>query len=234
MFRSIALGLIFSVISLYADNIYATFDVKAEKSADLAFSTGGIIKEMKVDIGSLVKKDDILASLENEDVKALLQTYKTTLKYAKLDFDRQKKVKNIIDKAQFDSFEYKYENAKNQVAYQKALLSKTHLRASFDGIITSKELEVGDVVSGQMIKTVFSIQSPILRKLVIKFDQKYFQDVKVGDIFKYKIDGDEKEYEGTIFKIYPTIDDTNRKVVAEVKAKNFPVGLFGDGYILTK
>ncbi len=220
--------------NLFAKDIYATFDVQAKQSADLAFSAGGIIDNIKVDIGSKVKKGDVLASLKNDDLKALLKTYETSLKYAKIDLDRQTKVKNIIDQEKYDTYEYKYENAKNQKEYQEALLDKTYLKAPFDGIITSKELEVGDVVSGQMIKTVFTIQTPKMRKLVLKFDQKYHQEVKVGDIFTYRLDGDIKEYQGTISKIYPTVDSDSRKILAEVEAQNIPVGLFGDGYIKAK
>ena len=58
--------------------------------------------------------------------------------------------------------------------------------------------------------------------------------VKVGDSFRYKVDGDQTVYTGTIYKIYPTIDSKSRKMLAEVKAENFPVGLFGDGYITAK
>jgi multidrug resistance efflux pump len=121
-----------------------------------------------------------------------------------------------------------------QLQYQKTLLDKTYLRAPFDGVITAKKLEIGDVVSGQMITEVFDIQSLKERKLVLKFDQKYHKTVKVGDNFKYKVDGDDTIYSGTIYKIYPTIDSRSRKMLAEVKAESFPVGLFGDGYITTK
>jgi multidrug resistance efflux pump len=121
-----------------------------------------------------------------------------------------------------------------QLRYQETLLDKTYLRAPFDGIITAKRVEIGDVVSGQMITEVFDIQSLKERKLILKFDQKYHQKVKVGDSFKYKVDGDDSTYSGTISKIYPTIDSKSRKMFAEVKAQGFPVGLFGDGYITTK
>ena len=106
--------------------------------------------------------------------------------------------------------------------------------APFDGVITAKKVEVGDVVSGQMITEVFDIQSLKERKLILKFDQKYHKKVKVGDRFTYKVDGDETTYNGTIRKIYPTIDSRSRKMLAEVKAEHFPVGLFGDGYITSK
>ena len=226
--------LLLAVLQLNAEEIYATFDVKAEKSASLAFSSSGIVEQMHVDIGSKVKKDELLAELVNDDIEAMVEVSKVALKYAKSDYERQKKVQQHINVSLFESYAYKYDNAKVQLKYQEALLDKTYLRAPFDGMITAKRIEVGDVVSGQMITEVYDIQSLKARKLILKFDQKYHGQVKVGDRFKYKIDGDDRVYEGTIFKIYPTIDTKSRKMLAEVKAESFPVGLFGDGYITVK
>jgi RND family efflux transporter MFP subunit len=226
--------LLFIALQLNAEEIYATFDIEAQKSASLAFSSSGIIEKMNVEIGSTVKKDELLAELLNDDIKAMVEVSTVALKYAKSDYERQKKVQQHINESLFDSFAYKYDNAKVQLRYQETLLDKTYLRAPFDGIITAKRVEIGDVVSGQMITEVFDIQSLKERKLILKFDQKYHQKVKVGDSFKYKVDGDDSTYSGTISKIYPTIDSKSRKMFAEVKAQGFPVGLFGDGYITTK
>lgn len=223
-----------AAVSIKAEEIYATFDVEAQKSASLAFSSSGIIGSMEVDIGSVVKEDELLASLINDDIKAMVEVSKVALKYAQSDYERQEKVKQHINESLFDSYAYKFDNAKVQLQYQKTLLDKTYLRAPFDGVITAKKVEVGDVVSGQMITEVFDIQSLTERKLVLKFDQKYHKMVKVGDSFRYKVDGDQTVYTGTIYKIYPTIDSKSRKMLAEVKAENFPVGLFGDGYITAK
>ncbi len=221
-------------VSISAEEIYATFDVGAEQSASLAFSSSGIIVKMNVDIGSKVKKEDLLAELMNDDIKAMVEVTKVALKYAKSDYERQKKVQQHINESLFDSYAYKYDNAKVQLQYQETLLAKTYLRAPFDGMITAKKVEIGDVVSGQMITEVLDIQSLESRKLILKFDQKYHNKVKVGDSFKYKVDGDDAIYTGTIYKIYPTIDSRSRKMLAEVKAESFPVGLFGDGYITKK
>ncbi len=98
-------------------------------------------------------------------------------------------------------------------------------------MIFEKSVEVGDVVSGMMLRTVFKIQSAKERNLIFEFDQKYWKIVSVGNRVKYTVNGDAKLYEGQISKVYPQADSDNRKIKAEVKAKGFVVGLFGDGYI---
>ncbi|ADN09368.1 efflux RND transporter periplasmic adaptor subunit [Sulfurimonas autotrophica] len=230
--KKIFLTLLTLVSLSHAENIYATFNVAAQKSANLAFTASGIVQKVHVDIGSVVKENQILASLDNADIKAMLQKTKIVLKFASRELERQKKIKNLIDASKYDKVLSNYENAKASVAYQQALYEKTILKAPFEGIIYDKEIEIGDAVSGMMLKTVFKIQSLHARKLILEFDQKYHHIVKVGQTFEYKVDGDDKTYTGVISKVYPYANFDNRKIKAEVKAKDFTVGLFGDGYIL--
>jgi len=232
--NTLIIGLLLSLSALSANDVYATFTVQPLKDAKLAFIASGIVDKVNTDIGRSVKKGEILAKLENSDIKAMVDVSKTALKYAKKDYERQLKIKELIDEGRFDGVANKYESAKNQLAYQQALYNKTLLKAPFDGVIYAKDVEVGDAVSGMMLKTVFKIQSKTQRKLILEFDQKNRNFVKVGNTFTYSLDGDSKKYSGTISKIYPRADVKSRKITAEVKTKNFIPGLFGDGYIQVK
>lgn len=224
--------MLFLIPGLYAAEVYATFDVEAKRHADLAFVSSGTVKEVNVDVASVVRKGEVLAALNNDDLKAALQMAKVTEKYARRDFERQKRIKKLVDEIRFDQYAYKYEHARAQVAYQQALLDKTLLKAPFDGVVYEKKVEVGDVVSAAMIRTVMKIQSLKARKLVLAFDQKYWKVVKSGMTFRYSVDGDKKVYEGKITKVYPYANSANRKVRAEVEAEGFTPGLFGSGYII--
>ena len=229
--NKILLGLLLVAFTLHAQEIYATFSVAPQKDAKLAFDASGITSVVHYEVAQNVKKGDVLASLQNDDIKATLEMAKTALKFAKKDYERQLKVKELIDAGKFDAYAFKYEDAKNQLAYAQAKYDKTFLRAPFDGVIYEKDIEVGDTVNGMMLKTVFKVQSKRERKLILGFDQKYHQLVKVGQKFKYGVDGDSKIYEGVISKIYPFANSGNRKIKAEVLVEDFIVGLFGEGYI---
>ena len=246
--KKLIIGLLLILSSLNADKIYATFNVVATKSANLAFSSSGIVKEVLVDVTSVVKQNETIAKLKNDDLKSALniakvelKSAKVALKFAKKEYNRQLKVKKIIDASKFDKYALNYENAKVKVELMKSkiinsasLLDKTILKAPFDGIIFEKIVEVGDVVSGQAVRTILKIQSKNTRKLILEFDQKYHNSIKTGDVFNYKIDGDSKQYQGFISKIYPYANTKTRKIKAEVLTSNFIVGLFGDGYISVK
>jgi RND family efflux transporter MFP subunit len=237
---------VWTLSPLYAENIYATFDVQADKSANLAFTMTGIVQHVDADIADRVQKGQKLAELENSDLKsaaaiaeANLNSAKVALKFAKRAYERENKVKKLISESQHDKVAQSFEAAQSRiaqmeanVAYQQALLEKTILLAPFDGVIYDKEIEVGDAVSGAMIRTVFKIQNTDKVKLVLEIDQRYWKVIKEGQTFEYRVDGDETKYQGKISKIYPYADSANRKIKAEVEAKNFVVGLFGSGNIL--
>ncbi len=245
MIQKIIISLLVLGLSLSAEEIYASFSVGAKKSANLAFDSSGRVKKVYVDVSSVVKRGQKLVELVNDDLKASLEVARSSLKsaevslkFAKRDYERQLKIKSIIDEAKFDKYEMAYEKAKvgvaqakANVAYKQSLLDKTTLYAPFNGVIFQKSVEVGDAVSGMSLRTVLKIHSNKERELILGFDQRYHKDVKVGQTFKYSVDGDSKTYEGKISKIYPFANSSNRKIQAEVKARGFIVGLFGEGYI---
>jgi len=242
----IILGLMVLTYSVSATEIYATFNIQADKSANLAFYSSGIVDEVYADVSSKVKKGEKLVELQNDDLEASLRIAQTalenaqiSLKFAKKDYERQQLIKDLIDEETFDRYTLAYERAKVTVAEKKAkldyaqsMLDRSVVLAPFDGVIFEKSVEVGDVVSGMMLRTIFKIQSSSKRKLVLEFDQKYHKSVKVGDVVRYTLNGDSKTYNGKISKIYPQIDSQNTKMKAEVDVKDFIVGLFGEGYII--
>ncbi|WP_424565590.1 efflux RND transporter periplasmic adaptor subunit [Sulfurimonas sp.] len=164
----IILSFMVFMVSLNAAEIYATFSIQAKKSANLAFYSSGIVDKVFVDVSSKVKKGDKLVELQNDDLRASLRMAKAklknaevSLKFAKKDYDRQLLIKDLIDEAKFDKYLFTYESAnvalssaKANLAYQQSLLDRTLIKAPFDGIIFEKTVEVGDVVSGMMLRTV--------------------------------------------------------------------------------
>ena len=136
----IILSVLLLALNLQAEEIYATFSVEAKQHADLAFTSSGTVEKVNIEVASAVKKGDILAELNNNDLKAALHIAQTSLKYAQRDYQRQTKVKKLVDASKFDSYVFKYESAKAQLAYQQALLDKTQLKAPFNGVIYDKSI----------------------------------------------------------------------------------------------
>ena len=245
--NKILLFLLSAAVALCAqDRIYASFDVAAAKDAHLALKAVGIVKSVNVEIGSAVKRGDVLLELENESEKLAvrlaqndLESAQTAKAHAKSVLDKFKLVQSVSSKQAFENAEFDFKNAalaENRAHLALNLAQKrledTRLLAPFDGTISGKSIEVGEGVGGvaQKLMSVFSYPDV---KLKLSFDEKFKDRVKIGSEFVYKIDGENEERRGKISLIYPTIDAKNGKIYAEVQAQNLTPGLFGEGYIVS-
>lgn len=231
-------------INLYSDSIYASFDVVAQKSAKLALPSVGIVDNIYVNVGDSVKKDDILLNLDYaieqvglDSSMVDLDLANTALKFANNTLSRYKQVESVINKQNLDEISFKKDEASNKlraakinISKYKTLISQKQLKAPFDGVIAAKFIEVGEGVGG-VAQPLFILDSYPDVKLLLSFDEKYVNLVKVGDTYEYMLDG--LKISGKISKIYPNIDMKTRKVYAEVLAKDIKIGSFGEGYIIT-
>lgn len=245
--NKILLFLLSAAVALCAqERIYASFDVAPAKDAQLALKAVGIVKTINVEIGSAVKRGDVLLELENESEKLAvklaqndLESAQTAKAHAKSVLDKFKLVQSVSSKQAFENAEFDFKNAalaENRAHLALNLAQKrlgdTRLLAPFDGTISGKSIEVGEGVGGvaQKLMSIFSYPDV---KLKLSFDEKFKDRVKIGSEFIYKLDGQIEERRGEISLIYPTIDTKNGKIYAEVRAQNLTPGLFGEGYIVS-
>lgn len=233
-------------VNVYGDEIYATFISQGLKEASLKMNVSGIVDLINVDIGSRVKKGDILLGINNktqeQNVKikqAEADASEQTYLFQKKQFDRYDQSKSVIDKNTYDQIYFNYKNTENSykmalasLQYQKDILNDTYLYAPFDGVIAERNVELGDGVS-QNNTSIFKLISNDI-KLIIEFDSKYLGEVKVGDVYTFSIGGSTQKQSAKITKVYPSVDSQTRKLKAEALVKNMVSGVFGDGYIRTK
>ena len=214
------------------DGVYAIFNAEAIKDADLTLDSAGIVSEIFVEVGSEVKKGERLLSLSNADKIAQANSVREQYNFAKKQYQRYEKSSDAIDKNTLENFYATYKQLEANLNYQNAMINKTILRAPYDGVIASKDIELGDGVAANNTKLFRLISKEV--KLVIEFDSKYINVVKVGDRYEFAVDGKGVAQSVIITKVYPTASVTNRKVKAEALVKNIIPGTFGDGYIRTK
>ena len=242
MIKTVIMTLLLSSAVL-AQDIYATFNVKADKEANLVLSSTGLVKKIHVDVGDKVKKGQVLLELDSNDLRTSvllarkkIELAEVNLRFAKKSYDRYAKVKEVVDEGEFDKYASGYErakielsNAKANLSYKQSLLAKTRLKAPFSGVISSKNIELGDGVSSAKMGTLFTLITPQKQKLVVLIDEKYWKRVKVGQTFTYGVDGTDKKFVSKISKVYPSIDPKRRAITLEMPVKGLKVGLFGHG-----
>lgn len=151
--------------------------VAAQRRAAVASKATGRLEWIGVEEGSKVKKNQVIARLENQDViaareqasanlmnaRAALEEARAELDVAALNFNRNRELvdKGFIPRMDFDSAEARYKRAQAAVngadaavrAAEAALRSAevaveyTLIRAPFDAVVLTKDADVGDIVT---------------------------------------------------------------------------------------
>ena len=212
---------------LFAD-VYATYEVKALNEASLNVSTSGIVSKINTDVGNKVKKGEVLLSLNDSEEKANLEISKNEYKFLLTQYERYKKSAEVFDKNSLDKLESELKSAKDLITLNEAKLSKMKIIAPFSGVISEKNIEVGDM-SSNTEKALLKLVSNE-KKLLLSFDSKFAQDVKVGDEFCLNSKKDDYKNCVEIYKIYPTLN-SDKKLNAEAYGVDLKIGNFGDGLI---
>ncbi len=151
--------------------------VHARHEVEQAFRVGGKVMERRLDIGQAVREGDVLAVLDDVDYRLAEQAAREQLEAAKArarqaesDWKRLQALKVdgsvsesdeehaeselLTSRAAAEAETRRLELARNQVKY-------TVLRASISGVVTSMELEVGQVVAaGQPVVAIANESEP--------------------------------------------------------------------------
>lgn len=151
--------------------------VVAQRKAAVSSKATGRLEWLGVEEGSRIKKGQIIARLENEDVLAIrdqaaanlknaistLDVYKAESQDASVHFNRLKELlsQGVISQSEFDIAEARYKKARASVeaaesaihSYKAALhaarvmVKYTFIRAPFDAVVLTKNADIGDIVT---------------------------------------------------------------------------------------
>lgn len=111
--------------------------VDAVNRADLAFKISGELTHFLVKQGDKVNKGDVIAKLDDSDLKIYVAEAQAHFDTAMADLTRAKNLvkTNYISVSEFDQIRTKAQSAKAQLASANNNLDYSRLRASFDGVI---------------------------------------------------------------------------------------------------
>jgi multidrug efflux system membrane fusion protein len=146
-------------------DVHAEFagEVRARVQSQLAFRVGGKIVSRKVDVGTVVKRGQVLMQLDPLDLQlsqaqamAALRSVETSRDLAQADVQRYRELrtKNFVSQAVLDEKEANLKAAQASVQAQQALYRGQSNQAAYavltsdvDGVVTQVDAEVGQVVA---------------------------------------------------------------------------------------
>jgi RND family efflux transporter MFP subunit len=147
--------------------------VEGSEDVDLAPKTLGRINEIYIKEGDYVKKGDLIAVMENDELKAQVEQAKANvlraeaeLRESQQNWNRSTELykKGIISSSELDTSRMKHDVATSQLKksqadlqYANALLENTYIRAPFSGKIIKRFLDPGETITLEKLVPIVNI-----------------------------------------------------------------------------
>jgi HlyD family secretion protein len=209
-------------------NVLTTGTLEAVTTVQVGTEVSGVIKSLPFDFNSIVHKGQVLAELDQTTFEADLQSAQATVAQANADLDVAKATeedaqtkltratelvsKQLIPQSDFDDASVTWKGAAATVksasstvaqaraGLRQAQVNLTHaiIRSPIDGIVVSRNVDVGQTVAA-------SVQTPVLfllagdlthMQLHATIDETDVREVHTGDIATFTVDA----YPNRIFR----------------------------------
>jgi len=191
----------------------------------------GTIDKLLVREGTQVSKGQLLIQLDSRDVRADLARAEAEVENAKAQLDRMKTLyaQDAVSKQEMENATRTYKVAEANRKAVLAQLSYTVVKAPFDGMITEKKVEAGELASpGQPLLKMEDSRQLRLEATVAEGDLK---SVSLGDKIPILIDAlGVQTLRGIVSQILPAGDPQTHTFTVKV---NLPItpglksGMFG-------
>lgn len=204
--------------------------------------TDGYLKKWYFDIGAHVRAGDLLAVIETPEVdeqlaqaRSTLATAQANLALAQITRDRYLSLLKTYAVAQQDADNAASTYTANKavvdadtanVRHYAALVSFEKVYAPFDGVITARNTDIGDLInsgSNTAPRTdLFDISQPRTLRVYVNVPEEYSQEVKPGetaaDITLAEFPG--RRFTGKLVRTSDAINGITRTLLAEVDVDN--------------
>lgn len=213
--------------------------VESAENARLATKIIGWIEKIMVAEGEPVKRGQLLVKLRSKDLEARLAQAEAALAEARAHYDNArinlKRIESLYHKqaatrkelddmrTAFASAKARIEAARQMKAEVQELLQYSRLVAPFDGVVTRKWLEEGDLVNpGQ---PVLEVESADRFKIVIHVPETDILKFTTGMPVRVQIDAagigtNGKFYQARVTRILPSANPLSRQFEVHVQMAN--------------
>jgi RND family efflux transporter MFP subunit len=184
--------------------------VRAKLRATLEAKVSGRITALPAVLGQRVKAGDMVTRLDAPEIRARLEQAAASLQQAEREW---KRVSNLFNqqastRAEYDSAEARYEVAKGALAEAKAQMSFVEILAPFDGVVTKKWVDVGDLAAPG--KPLVEIEDPTKLQLEADVPEAIAGRIQPGATLAFRTGQAEPDSTAIISEIAPMTDPVSR------------------------
>jgi RND family efflux transporter MFP subunit len=219
------------------DSFVLPGNVTAYTDSPIYARTAGYLTRWYFDIGAKVRKGALLAEIATPEVdqqlaqaQADLSTAEATANNAHIQADRYTGLvaSNAVSRQDTDTFVNQasataaaVKSAQANVQRLKELQSFEKVYAPFDGVITARNIDTGQLVDSGAGKELFHLQAIQTLRVYANLPQLYSANVKRGS--KIDLTFPEhagKTYQGTLVRTADAIDPASRTLLVEIDVDN--------------
>lgn len=186
--------------------------VLANESTEIRPEISGRITQLNIREGSIVSKGSLLVKIYDADLQAQLKKLQVQLQIAEKTEDRQRELLKIggIAQQDYDLSVLQVSNIKADIELVKVSISKTEIRAPYDGRIGLKNVSPGAYISpATLLTTITQINQ---KKVEFSVPEKYSAQIHNGLPVQLSLDESGKKYQASVLAKESTIDQNTRNL----------------------
>jgi len=219
------------------DNFVLPGNVTSYTDSPIYARTSGYLTRWYFDIGARVKKGALLAEIATPEVdqqlaqaEADVNTAQANANNARIQADRYTGLvqSNAVSRQDTDTFVNQATSTAAQVRSAQANVQRLHdlqsfekVYAPFDGVITARNVDTGQLIDPGAGKELFHLQAIQTLRVFANLPQIYSSNVKPGaKIGLTFAEHAGKVYQGTLVRTAEAIDPVSRTLLVEIDVNN--------------
>jgi RND family efflux transporter MFP subunit len=225
-------------------------NVSAFYAGSIYGRVSGYVKDWYDDIGAHVKKGQVLAVIDSPDLDQQLAQARADLiraqaneQLAQVTYERWKTLskQNIVSQQakdeKFGDASAKtaaVQAAQANVARLEAMTSFKNLTAPFDGIVTARSVDIGDLVDagGKTGKALFVVSDVHMMRIYVDVPQAFLGEMKENLTATLRLPGMDETFQARLLTTSNAVSQQSRTVLVQLLADN-PDGKLWPGAFTT-
>jgi RND family efflux transporter MFP subunit len=210
--------------------------VRAKLRAAIEPKVSARIETLLVAPGQLVKAGDLIAQLDAREIQAKFDQALALREQATRDLARSRELldKKITTQADFDAVQARARVAEGAAREMETMLGYTKVVAPFDGIVTRKLADVGDLAAPG--KPIIEMEDPRALRFEADVPEALIGNIKIGAKLLVQISERATPIEGTVAEVAPVADPASRTFLVKLDlpaAEGTRSGQFGRVWVQT-
>jgi RND family efflux transporter MFP subunit len=196
--------------------------VAAVDRATIAARVAGVITDLPVDLGSVVRKGDVLAKIGADEISARLSQAQARLEQATRNLDREKRLleKGAATRSGVKDLEEALRMAEAGHQEAQTMFGYTTVTAPFGGLVAQKTVNIGDLASpGTPLLVLENSQS---LQILVEVPEAFAHQIKQNEELPVSVPTADFVGKGRVAEIAPMADPLSRTATVKIAIAALP------------